>query len=51
MPLQIRTALTSEVVLGQENVGKALALGMVIVVAAVMALYSLLQRRSARWLR
>jgi putative spermidine/putrescine transport system permease protein len=50
-PLQIRTALTSEVVLGQANVGKALALGMVIVVAVVMALYALLQRRTARWLK
>ena len=51
VPLQIRTALTSEVVLGQANVGKALALGMVVVVAVVMTLYALLQRRTARWLR
>jgi len=50
VPLQIRGALTSEVVLGQENLGKAMALGMVIVVAVVMALYALLQRRTARWL-
>ncbi len=50
-PLQIRGALTSEVVLGQANVGKALALGMVIVVAVVMTLYALLQRRTSRWLR
>jgi len=50
VPLQIRTALTSEVVLGQENIGKALALGMIVVVAIVMSLYSLLQRRTARWL-
>lgn len=50
VPLQIRTALTSEVVLGQENLGKAMALGMVVVVAVVMSLYALLQRRTARWL-
>ena len=50
VPLQIRAALTSEVVLGQENVGKAMALGMVVVVAVVMSLYALLQRRTARWL-
>jgi putative spermidine/putrescine transport system permease protein len=49
--LQIRTAVTSEIVLGQANIGKALALGMVIVVAVVMSLYALLQRRTARWLR
>jgi putative spermidine/putrescine transport system permease protein len=50
IPLQIRSALTSEVVLGQQNLGKAMALGMVVVVAVVMALYALLQRRTARWL-
>jgi putative spermidine/putrescine transport system permease protein len=50
VPLQIRGALTSEVVLGQQNLGKAMALGMVVVVAVVMTLYALLQRRTARWL-
>jgi len=51
VPLQIRSALTSEVLLGQANVGKALALGMIIVIALVMTAYALLQRRTARWLR
>jgi putative spermidine/putrescine transport system permease protein len=50
-PLQIRVALTSETLAGQENVGKAIALGMIVVVGVVMALYTLVQRRSARWLR
>ncbi|WP_430784437.1 ABC transporter permease [Actinoplanes sp. G11-F43] len=50
VPLQIRGALTSEVVLGQANLGKAMALGMVVVVAVVMALYSMLQKRTAKWL-
>ncbi|NJC81972.1 ABC transporter permease subunit [Planosporangium mesophilum] len=50
VPLQIRSALTSEVVLGQQNLGKAMALGMVVVVAVVMWLYALLQRRTAKWL-
>ncbi|GAA2580787.1 ABC transporter permease subunit [Winogradskya consettensis] len=50
VPLQIRGALTSEVVLGQQNLGKAMALGMVVVVAVVMTLYALLQRRTAKWL-
>lgn len=49
VPLQIRTALTSETVLGRENLAGALALGMIVVVAAVMALYALIQRRAARW--
>ena len=50
LPLQIRTALTSEVVLGQANFGKALALLMVVVVAVVMWLYARLQKRTSRWL-
>ncbi len=49
VPLQIRTFLQSEVVLGRANVGKALALGMVVVVAVVMTLYAWLQRRGAKW--
>lgn len=49
VPLQIRTALTSETVLGRENLAGALALGMIVVVGVVMALYSLIQRRAARW--
>lgn len=51
VPLQIRAALTSEVILGRENVGKALGFGMIVVVAVVMTLYAVLQRRTARWLR
>lgn len=51
VPLQIRESLTSEVVLGQENVGKALALGMIVIVVVVMGLYALVQRRAGRWLR
>ena len=51
VPLQIRGALTSETLLGRENLAGALALGMIIVMAVVMALYALLQRRAARWQR
>jgi putative spermidine/putrescine transport system permease protein len=50
-PLQIRTAFSSEVLLGRENVGKALALGMIVVVAIVMFLNARLQKRSSRWLQ
>jgi putative spermidine/putrescine transport system permease protein len=49
VPLQIRTALTSETLLGRENLAGALALGMIIVVGLVMWAYSLIQRRAARW--
>ncbi len=51
VPLQISNTLTSEVNLGQENFAKALALGMIVIVAVVMTLYVVLQRRTARWLR
>jgi ABC-type uncharacterized transport system permease subunit len=32
-------------------VGKALGLGMVVIIAVVMVFYILLQRRAAKWLR
>jgi len=47
--LQIRTALTSETLLGRQNLAGVLALGMVAVVGLVMAAYALVQRRAARW--
>jgi putative spermidine/putrescine transport system permease protein len=51
LPLFIRAALTSEVVLGRQNFAFALAFEMVIVVAVVMTAYTLLVRRTSRWLR
>jgi putative spermidine/putrescine transport system permease protein len=51
VPQQISTAMSSEVGLSNVNVADLLALGMVIMVAIVMAAYALLQRRAARWLR
>jgi putative spermidine/putrescine transport system permease protein len=50
IPLQIGGTLSSEVILGQENIGKAMALGMVAIVAVVMTLYAVLERRTTRWL-
>jgi putative spermidine/putrescine transport system permease protein len=49
--LQIACQMQSEVVLGQENVGKALALGMIVIVSVVMAIYAFIQRRASRWVR
>lgn len=51
VPLLIRSALTSEVVLGQAGFAYALALEMIVVVGIVMAAYATLVRRTARWLR
>ncbi|MBC7595267.1 MAG: ABC transporter permease subunit [Kineosporiaceae bacterium] len=51
LPLFIRSALTSEILLGRENLAYALALDMIVVVAVVMTAYALLLRRTARWLQ
>jgi putative spermidine/putrescine transport system permease protein len=48
--LQIADALSSNVVVGSENLGKALALGMVLLIGVVMAFYAWVQRRTQRWL-
>ncbi len=49
VPLQIRTALTSETLLGRQNSAGALAFGMIVVVAVVMWAYSVTQRRASLW--
>ncbi|MCO7220067.1 ABC transporter permease subunit [Klenkia sp. PcliD-1-E] len=51
VPLQIADALSSNVLVGSENVGKALALGMVVLVGLVLIFYTWVQRRTQRWLR
>jgi putative spermidine/putrescine transport system permease protein len=50
VPLKIDSAISGEVVTGQDNIGKAMALGMVIIVAIVLWLYARLQRRTSGWL-
>lgn len=50
VPLMIGSSMSSEVILGQENIGKAMALAMVVVVAIVMALYAWIDKRASRWL-
>ncbi|HEY3844664.1 MAG TPA: ABC transporter permease subunit [Acidimicrobiales bacterium] len=49
--IQIGSFLNGNVLAGQQNVGKALGLGLIVVIAVVMVFYSLLQRRASRWLR
>ncbi len=51
VPQQIYVAISSEVGLSNANYSSVLALGMVIMVAIIMAAYALLQRRAARWLQ
>jgi putative spermidine/putrescine transport system permease protein len=49
--IQIGSFLNGNVLAGQQNVGMALGLGMVLIIAILMVAYALLQRRAARWLR
>jgi len=49
-PIQIGTFLNGNVLSGQENVGKALGFGMVVIIAVVMVVYAVLQRRASKWL-
>ena len=51
LPLLIAGTMSSEVILGQENVGKAMALAMIVVVALVMTAYVFLDRRASRWMQ
>ena len=51
VPIQIGALLSGNVQAGQENVGQALGAGMLVVIAVVMVLYAVLQRRASRWLR
>jgi putative spermidine/putrescine transport system permease protein len=49
--IQIGSFLNGNVIAGQENVGKALGLGLVVIILIAMIAYSLLQRRVSKWLR
>jgi putative spermidine/putrescine transport system permease protein len=51
VPIQIGNLLNGNVVAGQGNVGKALSLGLVLIIGVLMVLYVMLQRRAAKWLR
>ena len=49
--LQIGAVLSGNVITGQENVGAALALDMIVVVVPLTVLYLAMQRRTSRWLQ
>lgn len=51
VPIEIGTLVQGNVLSGQQNVGDALGLGMIVVVFVAAALYATLQRRVARWHR
>ena len=51
VPLKIQALLTGETEQSQPGLAQALALTMILIVVIVMTLYTLLQRRTTRWLR
>jgi putative spermidine/putrescine transport system permease protein len=50
VPTQIANVLSGNVLSGQENLGAALALDLVVVVVPLTLVYLALQRRTSRWL-
>ena len=50
VPVQIGFFVSGNV-LDDKQLGNALAFGMIVVIAAAIGLYQLLQRRTGRWLR
>lgn len=50
VPLQIQALLTSETGSSEPGLAKALALAMIVVVLVVTSFYTVLQRRTSRWL-
>jgi putative spermidine/putrescine transport system permease protein len=48
--IRIKAVLSGNVLSGQENLGAALALDMIIIVVPMTIIYQLLQRRTSRWL-
>ena len=51
VPMEIQSAFRNEMNLTLDSYAQALALGMILVIAVVMALYALVQRRASRWLQ
>ena len=48
--IQIGNLLNGNVVAGGQNVAKALGLGLMVVIAVALIIYTILQRRASRWL-
>jgi putative spermidine/putrescine transport system permease protein len=50
-PIQIGDFLNGNAIAGEVNVGYAIALGMLVILAITMTLYSVLRKRASRWLQ
>lgn len=51
VPLQIGSLISGNVIADRANLGYALGFGMIVVIGFVMSGYTLLQKRSAKWLQ
>ncbi len=49
-PIQIGDVMNGNVIPGEENVGRALGVGLILVICIALVLYTILQRRASRWL-
>jgi putative spermidine/putrescine transport system permease protein len=49
--IQIGSFLNGNVIPGEQNVGKALGVGLILVIGVAMVFYSMLQKRASRWLQ
>jgi putative spermidine/putrescine transport system permease protein len=49
-PIQIGDVMNGNVIAGQQNVGRALGVGLMVIIVIALIFYSLLQRRASRWL-
>jgi len=51
VPIQIGSLISGNVLPAEANVGAALGLGMIVVVAVVASMYAFIQSRTSRWMR
>lgn len=49
-PIQIGDVMNGNVIAGEQNVGRALGVGLMVVIIIALVLYTVLQRRASRWL-
>jgi putative spermidine/putrescine transport system permease protein len=49
-PMQIGNVMNGNVIAGEQNVGMALGLGLIVILVVVLVFYTVLQRRASRWL-
>ena len=49
-PIQIGDIMNGNVIAGETNVGRALGVGLIVIIVVALVLYTILQRRASRWL-